>query len=93
MYRVTLTCAGLSQTEGTSAPVDILEEFSHRRSHRNAKCYFDGTLLRLTAENDFDDSGLALLDEFSDAVHACVNYSGTIHLEIQSVEQFDAPAA
>ena len=93
MYRITLTCAGLSENEGANARNDVLEEFSHRSWHTNVKCYFDGTLLRLTAENDFDESGLALLDEFGDAIHACVSYSGAIHLEIESVVKFDASAA
>lgn len=31
------------------------------------------TLLILKAENDYDEKGLALLDEFSDAVSACID--------------------
>jgi hypothetical protein len=33
---------------------------------------WDGSALILQADNDFDSNGLALLDEFSDAVSACV---------------------
>ena len=70
MYRVALSCAGLTEGEGSGAPKDILDEFAQRPWHTKVGCTFDGTLLRLTAENDFDATGEALLDEFGDAIHA-----------------------
>jgi hypothetical protein len=85
MYRVTLTCSGLSEAEGTAAVADILEEFSHRPWHGDATCEWKDRLLRLSATNDFDEDGTALLDEFGDAIHACVNYTGEISLEVESV--------
>jgi hypothetical protein len=36
------------------------------------KCEWDGSQLILRADNDFDESGLALRDEFSDAISACI---------------------
>jgi hypothetical protein len=49
----------------------------------------------LAAENDVDSKGLALLDEFSDAVLACVDLStsGTVDFNIDSVVASDASPA
>lgn len=85
-YRITLTCAGLTDAEAKNAPADIEAEFSHRPWHQNVACGWDGKLLWLEAENDYDPKGEALLDEFSDAVVANVNAGGTIHFEIVSVK-------
>ena len=52
--------------------IDIIEEFTHRPWHENAECRWNGAFLLLTAENDFDAEGLALMDEFSDAIAACI---------------------
>jgi hypothetical protein len=86
LYHAILTCAGLTDAEAANAPADIVEEFGHRPWHRNVKCRWDGRLLWLEADNDYDADGKALLDEFGDAVVACVNAAGTIHFEIVSVE-------
>ncbi len=83
-----MTCDGLTESEGSSAPVEIEEEFGHRSWHSNASCTWDGKALRLTIENDFDSNGAASLDEFGDAVNACVNYSGEIAFTINSVTEF-----
>jgi len=39
---------------------------------KNARCEWDGSGLVLQADNDFDSNGLALMDEFSDAIAACI---------------------
>ena len=75
------------QDEGVSAPRDIIEEFSHRPWHANVRCEWDGVSLWLEAENEHDANGLALLDEFSDAVVACIKASGTISFAVESVEE------
>jgi hypothetical protein len=85
MYRVTLVCSGLTDNEGTAAVAGLLEEFSHRPWQANPKCEWKDGLLRLSATNDFDKDGAALLDEFGDAIHACVNYNGKISLKVESV--------
>ena len=85
MYRVTLTCSGLTDAEGGGGVFDILEEFSHRPWHTDATCEWKEGILRFSATNDFDKNGLALLDEYSDAIHACINYLGKIHLDVESV--------
>jgi hypothetical protein len=90
MFRTILTCEGLTESEGVIAPADIEEEFTHRPWHANVRCMWNGHQLRLTLENDFDATGQASLDEFSDAIHACINYSGEISLNIESVESKDA---
>lgn len=85
-YRITLTCAGLTDAEAQNAPADIQAEFSHRPWHQNVVCGWDGKLLWLEAENDYDREGKALFDEFWDAVIANVNFSDEIHFEIVSVK-------
>jgi hypothetical protein len=74
MFRVILECAaeGLPSEIAEQAIIDIAEEFSHRPWHTNVQCTWDGRLIRLEAENDYDDKGLALSDEFSDALTASV---------------------
>ena len=86
VYRIKVACRGLSDAEGRPAPADILEEFTHRAWHQNVKCEWDGVLLWLEAENDYDANGQALLDEFSDAVVACVDAAGNISFDVRSVE-------
>jgi hypothetical protein len=71
-YRIALTCDGVPVAAGPQAATGITEEFAHRPWHENAKCIWTGTSLLLTAENDFDDDSLALIDEFSDAISACI---------------------
>ena len=72
MYRIILACKGLPTDLGAVAARDITEEFTHRPWHRNALCEWDGYRLVLQADNDFDSDGLALMDEFSDAIAACI---------------------
>ena len=87
MYNARVSCQGLIASEGTPAPTDILEEFSQRPWHSNVRCGWDGASLWLEAENDYDADGSALLDEFSDAVVACVKATGTITFTVESVQE------
>ncbi len=89
-YHITLICSGLTDAEAAGAPAAIEAEFGHRPWHQHVACRWDGRLLWLEAENDYDSTGQALLDEFGDAVIACVNASGTIHFEIVSVRPVTA---
>jgi hypothetical protein len=45
-------------------------------------CAWDGSQLILQADNDFDSNGLALVDEFSDAISACVKdgFDGDVNI-------------
>jgi hypothetical protein len=87
MFKARVSCRGLLHDEGASAAKDILDEFSHRPWHANVRCEWDGASLWLEAENDYDASGSALLDEFSDVVVACVKASGTISFAVESVAE------
>ena len=80
MFRITLACEGLAAEDGKTGATEIAEEFTHRPWHRNVRCEWDGTRLILSAENDFDADGRALIDEFSDAISACIKtpYDGDI---------------
>jgi hypothetical protein len=71
MFHVVLECDGLPDAAGAQAASDIAEEFTHRPWHHNVICTWDGRVLRLEADNDYDENGSALLDEFSDAIVAC----------------------
>jgi hypothetical protein len=71
-YRIILTCKGVPSDAGLAAARDITEEFVHRAHHETVTCAWDGSQLVLQADNDFDSTGLALVDEFSDAISACI---------------------
>ena len=47
-----------------------------------------GRALRLEADNDYHDKGLALLDEFSDAIVACVKDAEYSDMRVISVTSF-----
>ena len=80
MFRIVLTCDGVPKQVGAQAATDITEEFTHRPWHQNAECQWDGECLTLRAKNDFDANGEALVDEFSDAIAACIapGFDGSI---------------
>jgi hypothetical protein len=48
-------------------------------------CRWDGSFLILQADNDFDSNGLALIDEFSDAISACIKDPGDGDINLVSV--------
>lgn len=72
MYRITLKCGCVPADEGLRAASEIQREFDGRPHHVDAHCWWDGRSLFLTAWNDFDETGTALRDEFSDAITAYV---------------------
>jgi hypothetical protein len=57
----------------------------HRPHHRNVTCSFSDGRLTLTAENDFDSKGLALMDEFSDCLSAYISIGFDGDLSVKSV--------
>jgi hypothetical protein len=86
MYEVKVQCVGVPPEAAQSGLDDILDEFKHRPWHTNVRCHVDSGVLVLTAVNDYDTDGLALLDEFSDAVVACLELGGaTVSFQVQSV--------
>jgi hypothetical protein len=84
-YRVTLSCDGVPSTKAERAAIAIAEEFTHRPWHENVECKWNGTSLMLVAENDFDSDGLALSDEFSDAIAACISSDFDGQIRVVSV--------
>lgn len=73
MFRVTLVCEGVPASAGPIAAKDIEREFAeHRTHHQNVVCAYTNRELVLTAENNFDPNGLALMDEFSDCISAYI---------------------
>jgi hypothetical protein len=83
MFRVTLACGGVPLSAGRTTARDIQREFAeHRQHHQNVTCVFTNGELVLSAENDFDPEGLALMDEFSDCISAYITelFDGRIRL-------------
>ena len=74
----------MPSSAGPQAAQDITTEFrEHRPWWRNAQCTWDGSRLLLQAENENDDDGLALRDEFSDCLSAYIAepFDGDIRVE------------
>ena len=90
MYRIILTCNGVPPHAGATAALDITEEFTERPWHKNVTCVWDGSQLILQADNDFDSKGLALLDEFSDAISECIEGGFDGDLNVLSIQELNA---
>jgi hypothetical protein len=87
MFRVVLTCDGVPVQAGPQAAIDITGEFAtHRPWHQNVTCRWDSLnkCLVLQADNDFDNNGLALMDEFSDAITAYIKDAGDGEIRVVS---------
>ncbi len=89
MYRAVIVCEAVPKHAGEAAARDITEEFKHRTWHVNATCIWNGSQLVLQADNDFDSNGLALRDEFSDAISACIGEAFDGDLRVVSVTEVD----
>jgi len=85
MYRLVLVCKDVPAHAGAVGARDITEEFTRRPWHQNVRCEWDGSRLVLQADNDFDSDGLALRDEFSDAISACIEEGFDGDIDIVSV--------
>jgi len=88
MFHVVLECGFPESAGPQQAALDITEEFLHRPWHQNVRCTWNGRALRLEADNDYHDKGLALLDEFSDAIVACVKDAEYSDMRVISVTSF-----
>lgn len=81
MYRIELSCDGIAPADGEVAARDIEQEFrDHRQWHQDVRCRFENGILVLTARNDFDETGMALLDEFGDCLSAYLAEHGEVRL-------------
>ncbi|WP_036837134.1 hypothetical protein [Polaromonas sp. CF318] len=88
IYRAVLVCDGVPKDAGSEAAIDIAKEFAeHRKWHANVTCAWDGSRLTLTAENDYDPKGLALLDEFSDCLSAYITGGFDGDLKVKSIDE------
>ena len=87
MFKLVLTCSGVPSHLGAQGANDITEEFKQRPWHQNVSCTWEGGLLRLEAENDFDSDGLALRDEFSDEICNCIVEGFDGDLNVVSVSE------
>jgi hypothetical protein len=86
MSRTTVDCFGIAPERGPQAAADIEQEFiEHRPWQTQPLCHYADGTLSLTAINDFDPIGIALLDEFWDCLAAFVGEHGKMH--IRSIEQ------
>jgi len=91
MYKVIVSCGGISPKVGPRAAVEITREFvKHRPWHDNVSCVWDGSRLVLSAENDHDPDGLALLDEFSDCICAYTPDGTYEDMKVESASKHDA---
>lgn len=88
MFHVVLECEMAESAEPQQAASDITEEFRKRPWHQNVRCTWDGRALQLEADSDYDENGLALQDEFSDAISAYVKDPGDGDLRVISVTTF-----
>ena len=88
MYRIVLSCSGVPSHLGNAAADDIAQEFAERPWHQNVKCSWDGTRLLLQADNDYDSNGIALTDEFSDVIAACIVEGFDGNITVESVTAF-----
>jgi hypothetical protein len=90
VFRVTVSCVGLSAEEAKLGVTDLLKEFHNRPWQRNVSCHWNGARIVLSAESEHDPEGSGLLDELSDAVHACIDWSGDqISFAVESVVNID----
>jgi hypothetical protein len=85
MYRSTVVCTGLSEAETLEAVADMLAEFAQRPWQQSVACEWRDGVLRLSAQNEVDATGMALLDEFQDAVVAYIRFAGDLHFDVESV--------
>jgi hypothetical protein len=85
MFKIKLACSGINPAVGKMAAEDIEAEFRDRRPwHQEVTCRFEDGRLMLHATNDFDEAGLALIDEFSDCLSAYLKEHAV--LRVVSVE-------
>jgi hypothetical protein len=87
MYRIVLACKGVPAHVGAVAARAVSEEFARRPRHENVTGEWDGSQLILQADNNFDSNGLALVDEFSDAVSACIKDGFDGDIEVLSIHE------
>jgi hypothetical protein len=84
-YEVTLRCCGPNLENAATVVRDILDGFKERPWHENVRLEWTGECLVLRVENDFDDDGNALQDEFSDELSGATAADWQGNLQIVAV--------
>ena len=87
MYKIILSCDGVTKSAGAEGAKNIVEEFQHRPWHKNVTCEWKNTKLILEAENEFDSTGDALIDEFSDVISASITEQFDGNIVIVSITE------
>jgi hypothetical protein len=89
-HRIAMTCSGVPPEIGPQAAEDIAAGFRERPWHQNVSCTWDGSQLRIQADNDYDPEGKALGDEFSDEICANTPASFDFEIKLESAQQLSA---
>ena len=72
MFEIVLSCKGVSEQAAQAGIKDVLAEFAERTWHSVVSCHWEAGRILLSARNEYDSNGQALLDEFSDVICACM---------------------
>jgi hypothetical protein len=89
MFRIIVSCDGITPEKWPEAMSHVREEFASRHWHRIIDIRWSGQTLLLTAENDYDVNGEALADEFSDTIAAYAPGAPGYSVRIVSVAKQD----
>jgi hypothetical protein len=86
-FKITLACSGIDASVGATAAQDIQTEFrDHRPWHQDVQCHYESGALIICGTNDFDETGLAFLDEFGDSLSAYIKDHGAVRvLSVEAV--------
>ena len=86
MFEIVVSCKGISERAALASLDDLVQEFAERPWQSVVTCQWNDDRIILRARNDYDSTGQALLDEFSDAICACVPIEdSTISFAVESV--------
>ena len=85
MFRVSVACEGIPPHGWPDALADVEGEFSKRTWHHIVHCGWEGSALILVVENNYDNDGAAVADEFSDTVAAYAPRTSEYQVRVLSV--------
>ena len=89
MFRIIVSCDGITPEKWPEAVSDVREEFASRHWHRIIDIRRSGQTLLLTVENDYDANGEWLADEFSDTIAAYAPGTPGYSVRVVSVAKQD----
>ncbi len=91
MFRIIVSCDGITPEQWPEAMSDVREEFASRLWHRITDIRWSGQTLLLTVENDYDANVEALADEFSDTIAGYAPGTPGYSVRIVSVAKHGRP--